>query len=259
MASESMSRKDGALSKPRHGFVTPVERFLDAPLRGEGHESRWFSYVVYALGTVVLKVAFRYSVEGMEHLDEIPEGKAAVIAANHACVLDPVLLVLALRFNVRFMAKEELFDSAFLAQALARVGAFPVKRGTADRRAVRRAVAAVRRGEYLGIFPEGTRIRCPDQERHNHAGAVMIARAADAPIVPVGIEGTDRIRPLGSRLLHFPHVHVRFGSPVWPSEYDDVPKHDRSQVMIDDVMRMVYELRDTGSCTPRRAPGATSR
>lgn len=246
---EESNNEDSKAAKPqeeRRGLhITPAEDFFDAPLRGEGHKSRWFSNLVYVLGTAILKAGFRYTIQGKEHLEELPEGTVAVIAANHASDIDPVLLVLALRLNVRFMAKEELFDgSRLLAQGLARLGAFPVKRDSADRLAIRRSVDALKRGEFLGIFPEGTRIRFPGQEKHNHAGAVMIARMADVPIVPVGIQGTNRIKPYGSKLMRFPTVHVRFGSPVWPSEYEDVPKKERSQVMIDDIMKMSYALRD---------------
>jgi 1-acyl-sn-glycerol-3-phosphate acyltransferase len=249
-----MSQNEAAIRQARHHrLVTPTERFFDAPLRGEGHESRWFSRLVYVIGTGVTKIAFRFSVDGREHLDELPEGTVAVLAANHASYLDPVLLILAMRLNVRFMAKEELFKNRFLAQALARMGAFPVKRGTADRQAVRRSVNALKRGEFLGIFPEGTRIRFPGQKPENHAGAVMIARSADVPIVPIGIEGTNRIRPYGTKLLRFPTVRVHFGPPVWASDYADIPRHERPQAMVDDVMRMCYELRDTGTCTPRKA------
>lgn len=234
--------------------VTPYERYFDAPLKGEGAESRWFAYMVYVIGTIVLKAGFRFTVEGRENLKGIPDGGAAVLAVNHASFLDPLLIVQTLDLNARFIAREDLFDNVFAAQFLARMGAFPIKRDSADRKAIKRAVAALKRGEHLGIFPEGTRIRFPGQKAENHAGAVLIARMANAPIVPVGIEGSDRVKPYGSKILHFPTVHVRFGAPVWPSAYDDIPKKERAQFMIDDVMRKSYALRDGVPYETHHAP-----
>lgn len=224
-------------------FIASLEHFYDAPLRGEGHSSRWFSYIIRGIGNFVFKVFFRYRIDGRENLD-VGEGKAAVLAGNHFSMADPLMVVFALKDNVRFIGKEELFQGPrFLAQGLARCGAIPIKRDTADRQCIKRAVASIKRGEYVGIYPEGTRHHPETGAAQNKAGAVLIANMAHCPIIPVGSVGTERIKPEGSHFLHFPKLVVRFGFPVDPHDFDYLPKPQRAEACIQEVMRRCYALR----------------
>ena len=230
------------------GLVLDREYFYDKPMYGEDGYPRWFYHIVHAVAVVVFKIAFRYRVEGRGNLS-FPEGNAAVIAGNHSSLADPLLLILAIpKGNCRFLTKEELMShdaNAFVAQGIARMGGFPVKRNTADRVAIKRAVACIKRGENVGIFPEGTRIKDGNSESAAHfGGAVLIANMGKCPIIPVGIEGTDRIKPPGSHILHFPTVTIRFGAPIWPHDFDDLPKKERTQACIDEVMHQCYLLRN---------------
>ena len=237
--------------------ITPVETIYDAPIKGEGHGPNWSRWLIYVVVMIVMKVCFRLRGEGLENLEKIPEGKAAVLAANHCSMIDPIPLFLLLKCNIRFLAKEELFEkNRFFTQIFARVGASPLKRNTADRSAIKRAVASLKRGEYLGIFPEGTRRKSREQELKNHAGAVIIANLAGVPIIPVGISGADKVLPEGSKVLHFPKIIVRFGEPVFPSDFSYLPKEKRNQAVIDEVMRRSFALRDDVPYDPSYLPGA---
>jgi 1-acyl-sn-glycerol-3-phosphate acyltransferase len=101
------------------------------------------------------------------------------------------------------MAKEELFENALLGTLLAGVGAFPVRRGHPDRRALRRAIAIVNSGRVLGLFPEGT--RSPTGElQEAKGGAAFIALKTGAPILPLAIRGPYRV---------FGEVEVLIGKP----------------------------------------------
>jgi len=166
---------------------------------------------VYLLAAAIswpfVKLGFRLRARGLEHL---PEG-GFVLAANHTSNFDPWPLALPLfpRRQLRFMAKSELFNP-ILKPILLGGGAFPVRRGEADLEAVRRAVDLVRSGEIVVMFPEGTRRRKGLRKKHEaraHTGAARIALAADAPLVPAAIKGTDQLSRLGP-------LRVAYGRPI---------------------------------------------
>ena len=160
-----------------------------------------------AISWPVVKVGFRLRARGIE---ELPEG-GFVLAANHTSNFDPWPLALPLfpRRHLRFMAKSKLFNP-ILKPILLGGGAFPVRRGEADLEAVRRAVDLVRSGEIVVMFPEGTRRRKGLRKKHEaraHTGAARIALAADAPLVPAAIKGTDQLSRLGP-------LWVAYGRPI---------------------------------------------
>lgn len=171
------------------------------------------------------------------HRDRVPS-TGAILAGNHVSYGDPVLLWCIAPRRVRFMAKSELWRSALLGWACEHVGAFPVRRGESDRQAISAATNFLKSGELVGIFPEGTRVR--EGESAAHGGVAFIAMRAGVPVVPVGIVGTDRIKPKGSFLLRFPRVTFVFGEPVSPSDFDSLPgRKERIEAMTAEVMRRI--------------------
>ena len=182
----------------------------------------------------VVKVGFRLSARGTEHL---PEG-GFVLAANHTSNFDPWPLALPLfpRRQVRFMAKSELFNP-ILKPILIGGGAFPVRRGEADLEAIRRAVELVRGGEIVVMFPEGTRRRKGLRKKHEaraHTGAARIALSADAPLVPAAIKGTDRLSRLGP-------LRVAYGPPI---PLDDLRGQEISPAAREATERLMTEIHE---------------
>ena len=98
---------------------------------------------------------------GTENLED----EAAILCANHSSAWDPILLVLAMpqSFNVRIMAKKQLFSIPVVGWFLRNIGVFPVDRGNSDINAVKTAITSLRDGWNLLIFPEGTRVKQPGQ------------------------------------------------------------------------------------------------
>ncbi len=151
--------------------------------------------------------------EGRKHL---PRRGPAIIAANHQSFCDSLFLALILRRRLTFLAKAEYFDSRRTAWFFRAVGMIPIRRtgGDVSQRALETGISVLRRGGLLGVYPEGT--RSPDDRVHRgRTGAARMVFEADVPVIPVGIVGTDRVQPIGSRFVHpFRRVTVRFGPPL---------------------------------------------
>lgn len=170
--------------------------------------------MLYNTGRAILRYFFLLlglQVEGLEH---VPANGAIILAPNHVSYLDPFLVAIAVNRPINFMAKAELFNYRFLGKLLTWVYAFPVKRGSGDRHAIRHALQLLDEGKVLGIFPEGTRNK-EGQIMHTQAGAAMIALRSGAPIVPVACIGTDRKFIFG---WLWPLV-IRIGEPISMLDY----------------------------------------
>jgi 1-acyl-sn-glycerol-3-phosphate acyltransferase len=160
---------------------------------------------------------FRGRIYGVER---VPQQSALVIVSNHASHFDPPILSAAMRRPVAYMAKEELFRVPVLGQAIQLYGAYPVKRGSPDRSAIREALAKLQEGWAVGVFPSGTRTedgRITDPK----LGAVMVAAKAQVPLLPVSLWGTQRILRKGSALPHPVPVTVRVGDLIPPPASSD--------------------------------------
>jgi 1-acyl-sn-glycerol-3-phosphate acyltransferase len=147
------------------------------------------------------------------------------------------------------MAKSELFEKKtcgfkILGYIIQRMGAFPVRRGTSDRRALRRAIQVLKEGKALTIFPEGTRTS-DGNLKPAELGIAMIAHAAQAPIVPVYLKGTECAF---SKLHKGPRLvttEVWFGPPLrFEEEYQQRSDRATLQAISDRVMREIARLRD---------------
>jgi len=148
---------------------------------------------------------YRYKVAGR---DRLPAQGGCIVVANHCSLADPLILGSALKRSVRFMAKAEIFSWPVLGLCVRWLHAFPVRRGAGDRRAIKTGLEAVRQGEVLGLFPEGTRFR--DGSLHElRNGAAMMTRMTGAPIIPVGIVGSHRMK-----FLRFPRLKVYIGEAL---------------------------------------------
>ena len=128
----------------------------------------------------------RWQVTGREN---IPQTGPLVIVCNHISLWDPVAVAVAVNRQVFFMAKEELFHYPVFGRLLRIVGAFPVKRGQSDREAIKKSLEILKRGQVLGVFPEGHRMYS-DKLGEFQEGAVHLAIKRNAYILPVGVVGT---------------------------------------------------------------------
>ena len=193
----------------------------------------WLARLVRATVAKLLLLVFRVRLLGRDHL---PDG-GAVLAGNHISYADPALLWSAAPRPTHFMAKSELWEHDIIGWGLDMFWAFPVVRGRSDRTALAKAAAYLAAGEPVAIFPEGTRNREGDAEAQG--GAAFIAARAGVPLVPVGIDGTERIRPKGSKFVHFPRVTISVGRPVRAEDFPGLGRKETIEAMTAEVMRRI--------------------
>jgi len=187
----------------------------------------------------VLHVYLRGRVYGAE---QVPQEGPLVVVSNHASDFDPPILSCCMGRPVAFMAKEELFRIPVLKQGIELYGAYPVKRGAADRSAIRSALNCLLEGWAVGLFLQGTRTadaRIPEPK----LGAALIAAKAKAPLLPVSLWGTERIFKKGSPVPRPVPVTVRIGQVIdAPSSTD----RDELQAVTHKCATAIHALHDLG-------------
>lgn len=183
-----------------------------------------------------LNALFRVQLVGAER---IPEG-GVILAGNHLSYADPVLLWCRSPRPVHFMARADLWEHDVIGWALDQFWAMPVKRGSADREALQRAGEYLKSGEPVGIFPEGTRKFKKADDEDARGGAAFLAMRNEVPILPVGIAGTDRIKPPGAKWFRFPKVVMCVGEPIRPEDFEGGRK-ERVEAMTSELMRRIDE------------------
>lgn len=212
----------------------------------------------YNLGCAVvwpnLMVWTKRDWRGQQYLGE--PGQGVVVAANHLSWLDPLLL---LHYSndanrpARFLAKDALFDIPVIGTVMTGAGTIPVQRDSVQAaNAVSAAVDAVKSGEAVWLYPEGTMTRDPDLwPMTGKTGAARIALESGAPLVPVAHWGVQKImRPYKAELNLFPRrtIHVMAGPPVDLDDLRDQPITEENlqtatRRIINTITTMLAELR----------------
>ena len=169
---------------------------------------------------------FPYARFRMYGTKRIPRTGAAILVANHRSYFDPVAIGLLLgRVGrpVRFLGKKEVFDAPIVGDFARSMGGIRVDRGTGSDAPLQAAEAALRAGDMVAVMPEGTIPRGPaffDPELQGRWGAMRLAHATGAPVIPIGIWGTERVWPRSSKIplignvLSPPTVTMRVGQPI---------------------------------------------
>jgi len=150
-------------------------------------------------------------------LENIPPTPPYILAINHVSALDSPALLTVCPHRVRAFAAAKHKHHPLYAPLLALMGSIWVRRGEIDRHALQEALAALERGEVLGMAPEGTRSRDIHALQEGKSGVAYLATRANVPVVPVGITGTEEIIPSLLR-LHRACVRVVVGQPFFLPE-----------------------------------------
>ncbi|MCE1245709.1 MAG: 1-acyl-sn-glycerol-3-phosphate acyltransferase [Firmicutes bacterium] len=176
---------------------------------------------------------------------KVPPTGGQIIASNHVSYYDPFAVGLGVKRKIHYMAKKELFEeSALVANFITMMGAFPVDRGKADRKAIQKALNLLKSGEAVGIFPEGTRSEDGEVGEGQH-GMAMFSVMAGVPIVPAAVIGTQNVRIKGGIIPRFRQIFVKYGDPVYPDQFDGTKKEKLQKITIavlDSIRNLKKEL-----------------
>jgi 1-acyl-sn-glycerol-3-phosphate acyltransferase len=168
---------------------------------------------VRAIVLGLCRVAFRVRVAGTEN---VPTSGAFIVAPTHRSNLDTPFAAFVTKRRIRFMAKRELFGHPLAAKFFLAMGGVPVERGSPNARAALKATqAALKDGEPVAVFPEGTR-RHGREVTDLFDGTAYLAVKLGVPIVPVGIGGSEEILASGKKLPRLRRVAVVVGPPILP-------------------------------------------
>lgn len=187
--------------------------------------SAWWAFGA-AVTLPLVRVPFRVRVDGSEH---VPASGPAILAFNHVSVLDgPVLGVetaFRRRREVRFLVAAEVFGHRLYGPLLRSFDQIPVRRGEGDAEALEEAIETVRAGALAAISPEGRVNPAPEAGMQRiRSGCARIAIETGAPVIPVGIWGTQHRWPRGELTLRLRRhrLAIVFGPPILPHPADDV-------------------------------------
>lgn len=188
----------------------------------------------------VFKVVFRVRVVGK---GRVPTAGAYIVAPSHRSVLDVPFAAYITRRTIRFLAKDDLFESALGRRLFEALGAVEVERGTADRGAMRALEGVLESGEPVAIFPEGTRRSGPELGPL-FAGAAYLSVKYGVPIVPVGIGGSGHILPKGKRLPRIHRVVVSVGEPIAPPPLEGRARRSAAKQLTEELQTALQRCLD---------------
>ena len=175
------------------------------------------------------KIYYRAEILGTEN---IPKDGALIFCGNHRSYLDPPLIVVTGKRDMRFLAKQELYKNKFLAFLGWAFDAIAVKRDEKDVTAVKESLKTLKNGGCIALFPEGTRNGLEKGEKVKD-GAAFFAVRSGAKVIPCGIKGGEK----GNR-----KVTITYGKPLDFSEYKGNKDKEVLDKVTDEIMENILEL-----------------
>ena len=207
------------------------DQFHAAARKGVG----WTYTLTRILVTLPTLLIYRVRAIGLAN---VPRKGALVLAPNHFSQMDHFFVGLYLRRKIRFMAKSQLFGARGLTYVYKHGGVFPIRRGHHDDEAFKTAFTLLDQGEMLLVYAEGGRSRSGELGEPKR-GIGQIALESGAPVVPVAIYGSARVR--GWKRLRFPKITVQFGEPLsFPAEV--APSRERQLEAATEIFDRVREM-----------------
>lgn len=192
--------------------------------------------LLWPIAWIVTHLICRYHVSGREH---VPRAGPLIVVANHLSWFDPILLALILPRRIWFFAKAEIFRWLIVGWLCDATGQIPVNRGVSDRAALEKALAYLREGKAVVVFPEGT-VERQEKMIAARTGVAMLALRSGAAILPVAHSGTRRI--LRSWLSWFPRVIIQIGEPYVPALTEGAARKAELQSITQDVMERIAAM-----------------
>lgn len=190
---------------PETTATRTVDDIARPPTLGERALYQFVRIVVVAF----CRLYWRMEVHGREH---VPDGPF-ILSSVHRSNVDSLMVAAVTRRRLRYVAKHTMWKYKLPARFFDAMGGFPVHRGTADREALRHCQAAIEGGEPLVMYPEGQRRTGPVVD-DLFDGPAFVSSRTGAPILPVGIGGSERAMPVGAKFLFPAKVVLVIGEPI---------------------------------------------
>ena len=170
------------------------------------------------------KIYYRAEIKGLEN---IPKEGPLIFCGNHRTYLDPPLMVVTAKRDMRFLAKEELYKNKFLSFLGWVFEAIPVKRDEKDITAIKESLKALKNGQCIALFPEGTRNGMEKGEKAKD-GVAFFAVRSGAKVVPCGIKGgtKENIK-----------VTITYGKPLDYSKY----RNEKDKQILDNITKEIMD------------------
>lgn len=175
------------------------------------------------------KIYYRAEIVGLEN---VPKHEPLIICGNHRTYLDPPLIVATAKRDMRFLAKEELYKNKFLAALGWVFEAIPVKRDEKDVTAIKESLKALKNGQCIALFPEGTRNGLEKGQKAKD-GVAFFAIRSGAKVLPCGIKGGDK----NNR-----KVTIKYGKPLDFSKYKGTKDKEILDNITNEIMQDIIEL-----------------
>jgi len=182
-------------------------------------QNAFFQKLIYKLVSKlfvfpIYKFLFRGHLIGREN---IPQKDSFIMVSNHGSLLDPPLLGHAIGRNISFMAKAELFKIPVLGFIIKACGAYPVKRGIADKNTIKTACKKLSNNNSIGIFIDGTRQKNGRVNKPKQ-GAALLAFKNQKLLLPVAIVNSHRLVNFKFCIPYFSKIVIKVGKPVQPPQ-----------------------------------------
>jgi 1-acyl-sn-glycerol-3-phosphate acyltransferase len=186
---------------------------------------------IKAIFRIIFSTLYPWDIRGLDH---IPPKGPLIICSNHINWVDPALVGSMIpRSPVYFMAKEELFNYIIFGNIIKGVGAFPVKRDSADLKSIKKALSLLKEGAFIALFPEGTRSKT-GEVGEALPGAALLALKSEAPVLPIAIRGRYRL---------FKKIQISIGETMtFPEFYGQKAKRELLANMSKTIMSEIRRL-----------------
>ncbi len=189
-------------------------------------------HIIKFILNILIVIVYRPKFVGLEN---IAEGKGAILCANHVHAFDSAVIILHNKRKVNALAKECIFKNWFVEWLGDIFGIYPVKEGNKSMESMKISLKLLKNNELLLIFPEGTRNGMAKGVKPKE-GAVKLAIRADVPIIPIGVQGNFKF---------FKQIKINIGKPI----YYNVSKEDANNKEVldrltNELMQEIVRLRD---------------
>lgn len=198
--------------------------------------------IIKIIGFIIFKLYFRLKVYGLEksHFLKGP----FILVSNHQSYLDPIVLGVAFKRHLRFVAKNNLFKNFIFGNLISCLGAIPVKLQHPNIRLIKEIYNIFQKGEVLAIFPEGA--RSPEGIiQKGKPGIGYLINKTRVPVVPAFIDGSGKAFPISSWFIRPYKVKVIFGAPIKIDDFYDDSKlsgGEKYRLITDIIMNRIREL-----------------